>query len=83
MTRVRAIWTELVERKLWPVAAALVVALVAVPVLLAVTDAKLRVVSVGAPRELSVTLSLTGYIASGPSTGAPPNQPEPPRRPGA
>jgi hypothetical protein len=32
---VRAVWTELVERKLWPVAAALVVALVAVPLLLA------------------------------------------------
>ena len=63
--------------------ASLLYRLEAVPVLLAVTDAKLRVVSVGAPRELSVTLSLTGYIASGPSTGAPPNQPEPPRRPGA
>jgi hypothetical protein len=35
VTRVRTIWTELVERKLWPVAAALVVALVAVPLLLA------------------------------------------------
>jgi hypothetical protein len=34
MTRVRAIWTELVERRLWPIAALLVVALVAVPLIL-------------------------------------------------
>ena len=31
----RALWDELVERRLWPVAVVLVVALVAVPVLLA------------------------------------------------
>jgi hypothetical protein len=38
MTRVRAIWTELVERRLWPVVAALLVALVAVPLLLSGGD---------------------------------------------
>jgi hypothetical protein len=35
MTRVRSLATELVERRLWPVAVALVLALVAVPLLLA------------------------------------------------
>jgi hypothetical protein len=37
----------------------------AAPVLLAINDVKLRVVSVAAPRELSATLSLSGYIAAG------------------
>lgn len=54
----------------------------AAPVFLTVGDVKLRVTSVAAPKELSATLSLTGYIATGvPANGARPA--EPGRRPGA
>lgn len=35
MTRLRSVWEELVERRLWPVAAMLVVALIAVPLVIA------------------------------------------------
>jgi Tfp pilus assembly protein PilO len=60
------------------------------PVLLTVHDLKVRVVSVSAPRELSATLALTGYIhaasadgraSSGPPAGAPSAAPA--RPPGA
>lgn len=53
----------------------------ATPALLAVNELKVRVVSVAAPRELSATLSVSGYIASpgGPGPGRPA---APPRRPG-
>ena len=52
------------------------------PVLITVNDLKLRVVSIGAPRELSATLSLTGYITASPTNGTRPGVPEPGRRPG-
>jgi Tfp pilus assembly protein PilO len=51
------------------------------PVLLSLNDVKVRVVSVNAPRDLSATLALTGYIAATPD-GAQPRR-EPPRSPGA
>jgi Tfp pilus assembly protein PilO len=53
----------------------------AVPVLVAVQDVKVRVVSVGAPRELLATLALAGYIATGAESA--PRRTEPARRPGA
>lgn len=54
------------------------------PVTLGVTDLKLRVVSVAAPRELSATLGVTGYIATGAEGEPRPGRGEPaPRRPGA
>lgn len=59
----------------------------AAPLLLGVTDLKLRVVSVGAPRELTATLALTGYIATGGTAGpngdTRPGRAEPGRRPGS
>jgi type II secretory pathway component PulM len=66
--------------------AALVYRLEDAPVLLTVNDLKIRVVSVSAPRELSATLAVTGYIhATAPDggramPGAPPAPPA--RRPG-
>jgi Tfp pilus assembly protein PilO len=53
----------------------------ATPVLVAVQDVKVRVVSVGAPRELLATLAVAGYIATGADTA--PRRTEPARRPGA
>jgi hypothetical protein len=70
--------------------AAMVYRLEDAPVLLTVNDLKVRVVSVSAPRELSATLGVTGYIhAALPEggralPGAPPAAPPaaPARRPG-
>lgn len=53
----------------------------AAPLLLAVQDVKLRVVSVGAPRELLATLAIAGYIATGAESA--PRRNGPARRPGA
>jgi hypothetical protein len=69
--------------------ATLLAQLDAAPVILTISDVRLRVVSVSAPRELAATLSLAGYIPGG--SGAPggangtgrPGQPEPSPRPGA
>lgn len=57
----------------------------AAPVLLGVSDLKLRVASVGTPRELTATLALTGYIATGgaPEPDTRPGRAEPGRRPGS
>ena len=58
----------------------------AAPVILTVSDVKLRVVSVSAPRELSVTLSLAGYIPAAAGGGGAHPAPAPGesrRRPGA
>jgi type II secretory pathway component PulM len=54
----------------------------AAPVFLTIGDVKLRVTSVAAPKELSATLALTGYIATG-ANGSRAAGPEPGRRPGA
>jgi type II secretory pathway component PulM len=53
------------------------------PVLVTVNDVKLRVVSIGAPRELSATLSLSGYIPSPPASETRPGSAPPGRGPGA
>jgi general secretion pathway protein M len=53
-----------------------------VPVLLSVQDLKLRVVSVGAPREILATLAVSGYIAGGTDGDARPGR-VPPGRAGA
>lgn len=53
------------------------------PALLTVSDLKLRVLSVGQPRELLTTLTLSGYIrgeGSGAGDAAPMRKPEPARR---
>jgi type II secretory pathway component PulM len=63
----------------------------AAPVLLAVTDFKIRAAVTGAQRDLSATLQLTGFIPALPGTSAPPglgapSRPTPaapPARPGA
>ncbi|MGH7318320.1 MAG: type II secretion system protein GspM [Candidatus Rokuibacteriota bacterium] len=55
----------------------------AAPVLVSMQDVKLRVVSVGAPRELLATLALAGYIATSTEGGAGGGRGEPARRPGA
>jgi general secretion pathway protein M len=55
----------------------------AAPVLLSVHDVKLRVVSVGAPRDLLATLAVAGYITTGAETAPGPARAEPGRRPGA
>jgi Tfp pilus assembly protein PilO len=55
----------------------------AASVFLTMTDLKLRVVSIAAPRDLSVTVSLIGYIAAAPANGGRPGATEPGRRPGA
>lgn len=55
----------------------------AAPVLLGVNDLKLRVISIGSPRELSATVALTGYILSSAEAEQRPGRPEPGRRPGA
>lgn len=54
----------------------------AAPVLVTMQDVKLRVVSVGAPRELLATLALAGYIATSNEGGAGGGRGEPARRPG-
>lgn len=53
----------------------------AAPALVVVQDVKLRVVSVGAPRELLATLAVAGYIAAG--AEASPRRDGPARRPGS
>ncbi len=55
------------------------------PVLLGVSDLKLRVASVGTPRELTATLALSGYIATagGPEGDTRPGRTEPARKPGS
>lgn len=67
--------------------AALLYRLEEAPVLLTVNDLKVRVVSVAAPRELSATLALTGYIHAAPPDGGRPTpgapQAAPARQPGA
>ena len=60
----------------------LVYRLEAAPVLLTLSDLKLRVVSVATPRELSATLSLTGYIAASATDGVRSAPAEAGRRPG-
>jgi Tfp pilus assembly protein PilO len=55
----------------------------AAPVLLSLQDVKIRVVSVGAPRELLATLTLAGYIGAGGEVPPASGRGEPPRRPGA
>jgi len=62
--------------------ASFVYRLEAAPVLLSLNDLKLRVISVGAPRELTATLALTGYIASAPEGEPRPGRTDPGRRPG-
>jgi Tfp pilus assembly protein PilO len=67
--------------------AALLHQLEGAPVLLTLGDLKLRVVSVSAPRDLSATVALTGYIAGAAAPPSPPGTPrartsEPPRSPG-
>jgi len=52
------------------------------PLLVAIQDVKLRVVSVAQPRDILATLALTGYIPAG-ADGRAPGRPEAPRRPGA
>ena len=61
--------------------AALLYRLEAAPVTVTLNDVKLRVLSVTAPREISATLSLAGYIAA-PVNGPRPGPAEPARRPG-
>jgi type II secretory pathway component PulM len=53
----------------------------AAPVLLAIQDVKLRVASIGSPREILATLALAGYIATG-TDAAGTARPEAPRRTG-
>jgi hypothetical protein len=60
---------------------ALVYRLEGAPVLLTVNAMRVRVVSIGAPRELSATLSLSGYIVSAPASESRPGPTGP--RPGA
>ena len=61
--------------------AALLYRLEGAPVTVTLNDVKLRVPSVTAPREISATLSLAGYIAA-PLNGPRPGPAEPARRPG-
>jgi Tfp pilus assembly protein PilO len=63
--------------------ATLLARLEAAPVILTISDVRLRVVSVAAPRELSATFSLAGYIPGVGSGGARPGPTEPGSRPGA
>jgi len=51
------------------------------PLLVAIQDVKLRVVSVAQPRDILATLALAGYIPAG-ADGGPAGRPEAPRRPG-
>ncbi len=53
-----------------------------VPVQMSVQDLKLRVVSIGTPRELLATLAVSGYIATAGESEPRPGR-EPARRPGA
>jgi Tfp pilus assembly protein PilO len=55
----------------------------AAPVFLTLGDVRLRVVSIAAPRELSATIAVTGYIQGTPDGAAPRRPDAGPRTPGA
>ena len=81
MSLVRNVWNDLVEKRLWPVAIVLVVALVAVPVLLTRGESSSTPTGVASTAAPAGPVAGTAVVSLAPSASGPTNRPGTVRNP--